>query len=167
MWSGTIHIETGSMRTQNMRHQAIFLIKPSYERISILKHFTLSSPLSCLSAKIRNVTTILTNIVAYFNVWKVAQNGCHFADDNFRCIFANENVCILIKISPKFVPKGPIDNNPALVKIMAWHRICDMPLPGPMLTRFTDPYMRPFGGMSWLLASYNEHPTYANDNKAF
>ena len=28
-----------------------------------------------------------------------------------------------IKISLKFVPKGPIDNNPALVQIMAWRRI--------------------------------------------
>ena len=26
----------------------------------------------------------------------------------------------MIKISLKFVPKGPIDNNPALVLIMAW-----------------------------------------------
>ena len=36
-------------------------------------------------------------------------------DDIFRGIFMNENFCILIKISLKFVPKGPIDNNPALV----------------------------------------------------
>ena len=34
------------------------------------------------------------------------QNGCHFADDIFRCIFMNERFCILIKISLKFVPKG-------------------------------------------------------------
>ena len=27
--------------------------------------------------------------------------------------FVNENFCILIKISLKFVPKGPNDNNPA------------------------------------------------------
>ena len=41
------------------------------------------------------------------------QNGRHFADVIFRCIFMNEKFCILIKISQKFVPKGPIDNNPA------------------------------------------------------
>ena len=35
--------------------------------------------------------------------------------DIFRCIFMNEKICILIKISQKFVPKGSIDNNPALV----------------------------------------------------
>ena len=43
------------------------------------------------------------------------QNGRHFADDILWCIFVNENFYILIKISLKFVPKGPIDNNPALV----------------------------------------------------
>ena len=37
-----------------------------------------------------------------------------FADDIFSCIFVNEKFCILIKISPWFVPKGPIDNNPSI-----------------------------------------------------
>ena len=59
----------------------------------------------------------------------------------FKCIFFNEKICILMKISLKYVPKGPIDNNPALVLIMAW-RIGDKPLSEPMLTRFIDAYMR-------------------------
>ena len=37
------------------------------------------------------------------------------ADDAFGCIFVNEKFCILIQISLNFIPKGPIDNNPALV----------------------------------------------------
>ena len=49
------------------------------------------------------------------NTLRPRQNGRHFADDIFRCIFLNENFYILIKISMKFVPKGPIDNSPALV----------------------------------------------------
>ena len=40
----------------------------------------------------------------------------------------------------KFVPKGPIDNKPALVQIMAWRRIGDKPLHEPMPTQFTDLY---------------------------
>ena len=51
------------------------------------------------------------------------QNGRHFADDTFRCIFVNEKFCVLIKISLKFVPKAPIDSIFALVKIMAWRWI--------------------------------------------
>ena len=43
------------------------------------------------------------------------QNGRHFADDILRYIFMSEKFCILIKISPKFVPEGSINNNPALV----------------------------------------------------
>ena len=46
-------------------------------------------------------------------------NGRHFAYDISKCIFLNENVWIPIKISLKFVPKGQINNNPALVQIMA------------------------------------------------
>ena len=42
-------------------------------------------------------------------------NGRHFADDMFRCIFVNEKFGILIKTPLKFVPKGLIDNNLALV----------------------------------------------------
>ena len=43
------------------------------------------------------------------------QNGRHFTDNMFRDIFVNKNFYILVKISQKFVPKGTIDNNLALV----------------------------------------------------
>ena len=56
--------------------------------------------------------------------------------------------CILIQISPNYVPKGLIDNNPALVQIMAWRQIGDKSLSEPMLTRFTDASMRHQGEMS-------------------
>ena len=49
------------------------------------------------------------------NTLKPRQNGRHFADNIFKCIFLNENVWIPIKISLIFVPKGPINNIPALV----------------------------------------------------
>ena len=71
-----------------------------------------------------------------------------FADNISKCIFINEKFCISIRISLKFVPKGPIDNNPALVKIMAWCRTGDKPLSEPMLTQFTDTYMWQKGEMS-------------------
>ena len=48
------------------------------------------------------------------------QNGRHFPDDIFKCIFLSENILILIKISQKFVPRGLININPVLVQIMAW-----------------------------------------------
>ena len=70
------------------------------------------------------------------------QKGHHFADDIFICIFVNEKLCILIKIPLTFFPKGPLDNNPALVYIMAWRRIGDKTLSEPMFTPLSDAYMR-------------------------
>ena len=68
--------------------------------------------------------------------------GRRFADDIFGRIFVNEKFCILMKISLKFVRKDPIDNNPALVQIMAWRRVGDKPLYKTMLAQFSDAYMR-------------------------
>ena len=68
-----------------------------------------------------------------FNTLRPRQNGCHFADNIFKCIFLNENVWIPIKISMKFVPKGPVNNIAALVQIMAWRRPGDKPLSEPMM----------------------------------
>ena len=64
------------------------------------------------------------------------------ADKIFNRILLNENVWISIKISLKFVPEGLTDNKPVLVQVMAWHQTGDKPLPKPMLTQFTDAYMR-------------------------
>ena len=54
------------------------------------------------------------------NTSRPRQNEQHFTDDIFKRTFFNENVWISIKISLKFVPKGPINNIPSLVQIMAW-----------------------------------------------
>ena len=52
--------------------------------------------------------------------------------DICRYFFVNERFCILIKISLKFVLKGPVGHNPALVQIMAWRRIGVKTLSEPM-----------------------------------
>ena len=58
------------------------------------------------------------------------------------CNFMNENLCILIRVSLKFVHSGPIDIKAALLQVMGWHRTGDKPLAKPMLTQFTGAYMR-------------------------
>ena len=52
----------------------------------------------------------------------------------------NEKFYILIQISLKFTPKGPIDNNTALVQVIAWRQTGNKSLPEPMMTQFTDAY---------------------------
>ena len=49
------------------------------------------------------------------NTLRPRQDGRHFPDDTFEWIFLNENVEMSIKISLKFIPRGPINNIPALV----------------------------------------------------
>ena len=71
--------------------------------------------------------------LSQFNTLRPRQNGRHFADDTFKPIFLNENIRISIKISLKFVPKVPINNNSALVQIMAWRRPGDKLLSEPMM----------------------------------
>ena len=52
----------------------------------------------------------------FVNTLRPRQNGRHFTDDPFKRIFLNETLRIFIKISPNFVPKGPINNIPALIQ---------------------------------------------------
>ena len=68
----------------------------------------------------------------HLNTLRPRQNGRRFPDI-FKCNFLNEDVWISIKISLKFVPKGPINNIPALVQIMAWRRLGDKPWSEPMM----------------------------------
>ena len=63
------------------------------------------------------------------------QNGRHLKDDMSKCIFLKENVWIPIEISLKIVPKGLINNNPALFQIMAWRRPVANPMGIPILVR--------------------------------
>ena len=77
----------------------------------------------------------MSRLLTWINTLRPRQNGRRFADDTFKRIFLNENVRISIKISLKFVPKGPINNIPALVQIMAWRRSGDKPLSEPVMVR--------------------------------
>ena len=77
-------------------------------------------------------TVTFTYAFSMNTLWS-RQNGRRFADDTFKRMLLNENVRISIKISLKFVPKGPVNNNPSLVQIMAWRRSGAKPLSEPML----------------------------------
>ena len=115
------------------------------------------------------------------NTLRPRQNGRHFVDGTFKSIFMNENVWIQIKISLKFVPKGPINNNPAFVQIMAWRRSGDKPLSEPMMVSLVThlcvtrpqwvksmPWLMmlhlalPGHQQPWLLWSHNERKGVSN-----
>ena len=73
--------------------------------------------------------------ISVLNTLRPRHNVCHFTDDIFKCIFLSENVWIPIKISLKFVPRGPINYIQALVQKMAWRRPGDKPLSEPMVLK--------------------------------
>ena len=81
----------------------------------------------------RNNSETLRNGGTHVNTLRPRRNEQYFADDIFKRIFFNWNVWISIKISLNFVPKGSINNIPALVQIMAWRRSGDKPLSEPMM----------------------------------
>ena len=82
-----------------------------------------------------HAVSVDTLIGTAINTVKPRENGHHFADDTFKGIFLNENVIISIKISLRCASKGPINNIPTLVQMMAWCRPCDEPLSEPMMVR--------------------------------
>ena len=88
------------------------------------------------------IMTICHWYVIHIETLRPKPNGCLFADYIFTCIFLNENVGISLKISLKFVLKVEIEINPALVQMMALRRPGDKPLSEPILTQFTDAYVR-------------------------
>ena len=53
-----------------------------------------------------------------------------------------KSLSILIKYCTEVFPNGQIDNDLALVKIMAWCRIGDKSISETMLARFTDAHLR-------------------------
>ena len=71
---------------------------------------------------------------------KMADN---LADDIFRCIFVNENIWMLNKISSKYVWECQIDNKSTLIRVTAWRRAGDKPLPEPMDALVSDIFRLP------------------------
>ena len=63
---------------------------------------------------------------------KMAANGLTTFSNAFSWMKKNIYIFQLIEISLKIVRNGPINHIPALVQIMAWHRLGDKPLSEPM-----------------------------------
>ena len=74
------------------------------------------------------------------------QNDRHLADDTFKHIFLNGNVRNSNEISLKLVPEGPINNIPALDRIMTWSRPGDKPLSEPKMVTKIAKFMGPTWG---------------------
>ena len=149
-WNTAVHLRK-NLEWNNMKcNLIIFCDYVLYEQtkrpnVNDCKSYICQSPVfnyveSLWLLVITRMTILSKWVITLFNLSCVntlrpRQNGRHFTDDIFKCIFLNENVWIPSKISLKFVPQGTINNIPALVQIMAWRRPGDKPSSGPMMVR--------------------------------
>ena len=83
------------------------LLRPQFVKKCIIitsaSYYWLSSKLECL------IHSTVARFFQLISPWLPSHRRY------FRCIFVNEKFCILIIISLKFVPRGQVDNKPALV----------------------------------------------------
>ena len=115
----------------------VFHFAPTYYIVSAVNVYGRQAPLGTRTsgALLLRWTTLIPDMDS------PGQNGRHFADDIFKCVFMTEKFCISIRISRKFVSKGPIDKKSVLIYVMALRRTDDKPLPESILTQFTNAYM--------------------------
>ena len=98
----------------------------------------------------KKMTSTQTLLDSTFNTLRPKLKDRNFANYIFKCIFLNENCCIVIAISLKYVLRGPIINMLTMVQIMVWRRRGDKPLSEPKKAQFTEAYMRPITRPKWV-----------------
>ena len=72
-------------------------------------------PLNKMTVTLQAIISNAFSLRKLVDILRSRQDGRHFADDIFKCIFLNENYWIPAEISLKFVPKDLIDIIAALV----------------------------------------------------
>ena len=117
-----------------------YTVQCLYNAVNFLEDFHNRHPSKCMTLTWTNWSPFQWLVIyltrpEWVNTLRPRQNGRHFPDNIFKWIFLNEDIWISINISLKFVPRGPINNIPTLVQVMAWRRPGDKPLSEPMMVR--------------------------------
>ena len=130
--------EAGDLRRHRAHYDVIVMNQPIITDKIALKFFVSNFVIILSRAKtdeICNLTIRKSQKLPLFYVWlgcintlRPRQNGRHFPDDIFKLIFLNQMFELRLTFH-----KGPINNIPALVQIMAWRRPGDKPLSEIML----------------------------------
>ena len=113
-----------------------FKIQIEYWNTAFMQHWFQDN----LSQRCRhNESLVHLKWLTHLTVDKMAAISQTIFSDAFSWM---KNITFWLNFSPESVSKGPTENDPALVQIRAWLQIGDKPLSEPILTRFTDAYMR-------------------------
>ena len=119
------HVKTHS----DQKYYDCPLCKQGFDQVSALKEHVVTHAVNGLYT----CPECHRSFQVRLNTLRPRQNGRRFPDGILKWNYLNENSWISIKISLKFVPMGPINDIPALVQVMAWHRPGDKPLSEPMM----------------------------------
>ena len=129
----------GWSHTQSNPSFSILYIAQQLQRINFVLYIMPTKGLTLTSPKQKaHILSLLWSLFFGLQVpfcyreSSVGMRILHTFSTCVSCIFLNENVWIPNKISLRFVPKGPINNNPSLVQITAWRRPGNKPLSEPM-----------------------------------
>ena len=123
-----IFLKMSSAKCCSFRLGLNVLFRVSEDAASVVYFYLDQFIVDCFIARLSVRQETCCRSVYSINTLRPRRNGRHFPDDIFKRIFLNENIWIPIEISLKFVPKGSINNIPALVQMMAWRRPGDKPL---------------------------------------
>ena len=129
-----IYVNTYSQKHLHVCANGTYAVSYGYNKLSVTYNGMVAAYLLELMARRYN-----RMVFKVFNILWTMDYGWHFADDIFKCILLNANVWFPFTISLKFVPKGMINNIPALVQMMAWHQPCNKSLSEPMMVLLLTP----------------------------
>ena len=101
---------------------------------SYCRSATLDTQSGNLQPTLENLTSVVKHYPGSNMCWHIeAETNWTPFCRHVQVHFFNKDIRIPIRISLKFVPKGPINNNAALVQIMSWCHPGDKPLSEPMM----------------------------------
>ena len=102
-------------------------VQPVIKISSKWRHFRFSEGPKSIDPTMTKLTSPHLNKWGQMNAFWVVVYLSHWDRDNLttisQTIFSNAFCWMIIQISLKFIPKGPIDNMPALIQILAWRRM--------------------------------------------
>ena len=116
-------------------------------------YFFIDAIVANMAIQLRLLTTLISSkyvlilnnykmifiLITHRGATQAGQNGRHFVDGIFRCIFVNEE--FWLKFHWSLFPMVQLIIKQHWLRKMAWRRISDKPLSEPMLIQFTDSHM--------------------------
>ena len=94
----------------------------------------------------------------WVNTWRPEQNGCHFADNIFKCIILQEKFLFCFKFHWSLFLRVQLIISQCWLRLwLDADHVCAKPLPEPMMTKFHDAMSLVHNELThWPLGNLNE-----------